>query len=438
MRQRLTNKAGPPPGANNKEIFQGTDVSDAQSTKNALVPPQEGPGETAGSVSGQPPTIKDDEAGQKGKPAQSIGTGRFRFENRLFIWFALAMLFFSLFLLYRVFDLFINTVILACVFSAVCYPFYAFFLRRVHRKFIAASLVLLCWILLAVSVLAFLIIGITPQAIQSVNAISDWLAGAHIKEWGTQYIDPIIAWLQEEIPILDIGSFDLRGSLLALSRQTGQIILNWSTFLVTNTVKLIFHFFIMLLVMFTLFIHGEGLIQRLEYLFPLKPEQTKVIMRSLQRTAKAVLVGGFLVAAAQGIAAGMAFAIVGLPALFWGMVMIFAAMVPAVGTGLIWFPAAVYMLITGRWKSALFLFLWCGLGVSFLDTLLRPYLLRGGNNIPVVLLFLAIIGGLNAFGALGLLYGPMILGFATVMLDIYSEEFHLVLSGRTNGSSAGK
>jgi predicted PurR-regulated permease PerM len=168
----------------------------------------------------------------------------------------------------------------------------------------------------------------------------------------------------------------------------------------------------------------------MSYLFPMKAEQTAVMIESLRRMSRAVLVGGFSVAVLQGIAGGIGLALVGIPALFWGAVMAFAALVPVVGTGLVWGPAVIFLLIMGRWQSALFLALWCGVGVTSIDSFLRPYLLRGGAKVPVLFLFMAILGGVNVFGMLGILYGPMILGLVAVMLDIYAEEYHDILQNR--------
>lgn len=190
------------------------------------------------------------------------------------------------------------------------------------------------------------------------------------------------------------------------------------------------HLMLVLLIMFFLLIDGEALVGRMSYLFPMKSEQTAVVIDSLRRMSKAVLVGGFSVAVLQGIVGGIGLAIVGIPALFWGTVMVFAALVPVVGTGLVWGPAVVFLFFSGDWKSALFLALWCGVGVTSIDSILRPFLLRGGGKVPVLFLFMSILAGINVFGMLGLLYGPMILGLVAVMLNIYAEEYQDILQNR--------
>ncbi len=358
---------------------------------------------------------------------------------KLFYWFFLILLLFSLFLLYQIYRPFLNTIILACIFAALCSPLYAWVLRLVgNRRILAASLVILFWILVVAAVIVFLVAGLTPQAIESINAISQWLTQSPYTGDLDSFVAHITEWLQANLPQLDLSRLDIRSNLVSVIRGAGQYMLSFGTNLLTHILSFVGHFFIMLLIMFFLLIDGGKMVQRLRYLFPLKPEQTESVILNLRRTSKAVLLGGFMVAALQGIAAGIGLAIVGIPALFWGFVMIFAAFVPAVGTALIWFPVCVYFFAIDRWQSALFLLLWCGLGVSTIDSFLRPFLMRDGIKLPVVSIFLAILGGLQVFGVLGLLYGPLILGFVTVMLNIYSEEFATILEKRqTNGAESG-
>ena len=357
---------------------------------------------------------------------------------KLFYWFFLLLLLFSLYLLYQIYRPFLNTIILGCIFAALCYPLYAWVLKRVgNRRVLAASLIMLFWILVVAAVIVFLIAGITPQAIESINSISQWLTQSPYTGDLDSFVAHINEWLQAHLPQIDLSRMDIRGNLVSFIRGAGQYMISFGTNLLTHTLSFIMHFFIMLLIMFFLLIDGGKMVQRLLYLFPLKPEQTESIILSLRKTSKAVLVGGFMVAAIQGIAAGVGLAIVGIPALFWGFVMIFAAFVPAIGTALIWFPVCVYFFAIGRWQSALFLLIWCGVGVSTIDSFLRPFLMRDGIKLPVVLIFLAILGGLQAFGVLGLLYGPLILGFVTAMLNIYSEEFSTILQKRQPGAVEG-
>ena len=352
--------------------------------------------------------------------------------RKLFFWFFLIMLVFSLYLLYFLMRPFLHSIILACVFTAISYPLYLRCLRWTKGKKVPAAMIMMLGITVIIAVLVTIFVaGLVPQAKTSIAAVNQWLGGQHLGDTLNTHIEPVILWLQEHFPELQVSINDFRDNLTSLSTKTGQYLLASASSFLGNTLVFFAHLLLTLLVMFFLFIDGKNLVAQLAYLFPMKPDQTAVVMDSLRKMSRAVLVGGFSVALLQGVIGGIGLAIVGIPALFWGTVMVFAALVPVVGTGLVWGPAVVFLLIMGEWKYALFLALWCGILVTSIDSILRPILLRGGAKVPVLFLFMAILGGVNVFGMLGLLYGPMILGLVAVMLDIYAEEYNDILQNRS-------
>ena len=363
------------------------------------------------------------------------GTGVSQPEGRkLFVWFFIGMLAFSLYLLYYLMQPFLHSIILACVFTAISYPLYQSCLSLTGGKRVPAAIIVLSIITLLLAVLiAVFVAGLIPQAKTSIAAVNKWVGGTHLGDTLNTYIDPLLQWVQEHFPEFEVSIKDIRDEIAGLSAKAGQYIIGSASAVVGNTLMFFAHLLLILLIMFFLLIDGEALVRRMSYLFPMKQEQTAVVIESLRRMSRAVLVGGFSVAVLQGIAGGIGLYIVGLPALFWGSVMAFAALVPVVGTGLVWVPAAIVLLIMDEWQNALFLVLWCGIGVTSIDSILRPILMRDGAKLPVLFFFMAILGGVNVFGMLGLLYGPMILGLVAVMLDIYAEEYQDLLSNRASG-----
>lgn len=351
--------------------------------------------------------------------------------SRLFLWFFLVLLIFSLYLLYNVMRPFLHSIILSCVFSALCYPIYKKVLVVFKNRSVLAALVMVvATAILVAGPVAVFIATLIPQTAASISSVNQWLAGQHLGDFISLHLDPLLQSIDQHFPEFEITTLDIRENLLSLSRTTGQNLLGIGTNLVGNTVRIIMHFLLILVMMFYLFMNGVGVVKNVKYLFPLKPEQTSVIIESLRKMARSVFLGGLLVATLQGIVGGIGLSIVGISGIFWGTVMAFAALVPVIGTGLIWVPATIYLYLVDRTGSALFLVLWCGILVAGIDSLLRPFLMKEGAKVPVVFLFLSILGGVQAFGMLGLLYGPMILGLVAVMLTIYTEEFYDILSNR--------
>ena len=165
------------------------------------------------------------------------------------------------------------------------------------------------------------------------------------------------------------------------------------------------------------------MVQYLKQLSPLRSRQEDYIIDSLKRVARGVLMGCLLVALLQGFAGGIGLAIVGVPGFFWGGMMALSSLIPVLGTGLVWVPAVIYLLLMGEWKMATFLAVWCGVFVVGIDTVLRPIFMREASRVSTFYIFLAILGGVYSFGMLGIFYGPLILSFVMVMLQIYLDEY---------------
>jgi predicted PurR-regulated permease PerM len=342
----------------------------------------------------------------------------------VFYFFLFAMLFLALYLSYLLIIPFLHTIILACIFSALSHPLYAKILRLAGgSSLIASGATLFLLVVLVCLPLAFFVTQLIPQATATIAKLTQWLGGSQMESLMTDKIAPVLGWLNHEISWIELDIADVRASVLNISREAGQLILSWGTGFVVDSLSVAANFFLMLLIMFFLLKDGEGMIKTLKAILPLREEQEDKIIYNLRRMAKAVFMGGFLVAGLQGLVGGVGLALVGMPAIFLGTLMVFAALVPVLGTALVWGPTVLYLLIYGQSGSALFLFLWCVLLVTSIDSFLRPVLIRGKAKTSLLFLFMAVLGGIKAFGALGIVYGPLILSFVGVMLGIYSDEY---------------
>lgn len=353
--------------------------------------------------------------------------------RNLLTWFILGLLAVGLYFAYVLLSPFANTLILAVVFAALFSPVYGYFLRTFKGRENLASLLVLFFVIIVVIVpMVMLIMGLIPQMRHSVTSITLWLSEGNLDEIFTKYLTPFFEWLHKEAPFLDVTAESAKADILDAARRIGQELLGLSANLVGRTLTFVLHFFLFLVSLFFFLKDGVAMIARIKFLTPLREEQQERILDTMRRISRSVLAGGFLVAAIQGFVGGIGLAIVGFPALFWGTVMTLSAFVPVLGTGLVWVPAVLLLLFTEEWKSAIFLALWCGVLVTSIDTFLRPYLMKDAAGVPILFLFLAILGGVKAFGILGLLYGPIILTFAVVMLKIYADEY----SGQLKSKSA--
>ena len=339
--------------------------------------------------------------------------------------FLILFLALALYLAYSVISPFINTMVLSTVLAVIFAPVHIRMVGWCGGRENLASALTTAIILVALVIPIFIFVfGLVDQGVQAISDLNSWAQKGGLENiLKSSKLDPYLEWFNQKFPFLNIELADLRAKFMDLSRTMGQGLLTIGTGLVRNTATMIIQFLLMFFMVFYFMRDGGKMTKRILYLIPLRRAQKVSILDSLIRVTRSVLLGSLLVAALQGMAGGVGLAIIDLPPLFWGTMMGFTSLIPVVGSSVIWIPAATWLMVIGSWKSALFLVLWCLLVVSSIDTFLRPYFLRGAARVSTFYIFLSILGGLNAFGPLGILYGPLILSFVMAMLNIWSEEY---------------
>ena len=188
--------------------------------------------------------------------------------------------------------------------------------------------------------------------------------------------------------------------------------------------------FIVLFVMFFLFRDGKILIDKIERIMPLKDKYRKHVFKKLNNMAYAVIYGSIIIAIIQGTLGGIGFLIFGLSSpLLWGVVMIFASLIPYIGSSIIWFPAAILLIIDGYINpesstliKGILLLLYGIFIVGTIDNILKPKIIGDKAGIHPVLVLLGVVGGLSFLGFVGIIIGPIILAMLVTFIDIYEEE----------------
>jgi len=136
------------------------------------------------------------------------------------------------------------------------------------------------------------------------------------------------------------------------------------------------------------------------------------------------VIGTGVTAAIQGAVLALTFAVVGLPnGLFWGVVTTAFAILPVVGSGLIWIPAGIALFMQGRQVTGVLLIVWGVLVAQLVDNLARPLIYRRFSAIHPLITLIGAIGGVSYFGLLGLLVGPLALSYFFELIRMYREEY---------------
>ena len=169
-----------------------------------------------------------------------------------------------------------------------------------------------------------------------------------------------------------------------------------------------------------LFIDGDKAVNTLREWLPLERSQSQALLLRAGEIISASVYGVVVLAVIQGTLGGLMFWWLGLPSpLLWGVVMILFATIPMLGTFVIWVPAAIYLGFTGSVSKAIILTLWGTLVIGMSDNLLRPALVGKKAKMHDLMIFFAVLGGLRAFGVLGILMGPVVLAVSLTLLEAF-------------------
>jgi len=182
---------------------------------------------------------------------------------------------------------------------------------------------------------------------------------------------------------------------------------------------------LMLYVAYFLLRDGHDLVNTLIHALPMGDERERLLFRKFAEVARATVKGNLLVAMIQGMLGGLIFWILGLPAaLLWSVVMAVLSLIPAVGAGLVWLPAAVYLYAAGDWVSATVLIVYGVLVIGLVDNLLRPILVGRDTKLPDWMVLLSTLGGIAMVGINGFVVGPLVAVLFVAFWQIFSRDIN--------------
>ncbi len=361
-----------------------------------------------------------------------------KLNSNYFLFFLMIIVFIGC---YKIIAPYIHTIVLAVILSIIFSPIHNK-VEKITRgkKNIAAFLSCIIVTLVVILPIIFMMLAVIQQGANSFAGIYKWIESGKYQNiiehptvtnlwvWVNNYLPDV----KKLFPDLDIKNLQIDKVLMKSTATFGKSLLNQGGHIAGNITSLTGKFFLMIFTFFFFIRDKKKIFDYILHLVPLGSSQESQIMSKIEDVAKSALLGTFVTALAQGAAGGIAFAICGLPGIFWGMVMAFASLIPMVGTALIWIPATLYLVISGSLKQAVFMVVWCIVVVGGLDNFVRPLFMQGAADMSTLLIFFAILGGINCFGLIGLLYGPLIFGLAMVLLYIYNMEFHDFLTRQDN------
>ena len=321
---------------------------------------------------------------------------------------ALIIVFFGLFVL--IVSGFLAPLVLGMLLAGLIYPLYKELSHGLGQSLGALVSTLLVMLIIILPVLGILSL-LVKEAIDLLSTQRDWVS----------LYQPIIKTLE---PISFRINFDIEAfigdQLVPALNNLGATISSELGNLLSNALRLGLNFFVMLITVFYMLRDGKKFAEFLMDFSPLKSADELSLYGTFRDAGKAVFLGNFVSALVQGILGGIGFALFGLGSpVLWGTIMAFLALIPFRGPYLIFLPAAIYIFSTQSMAMTLGFLFYNILIVSSVDNLIKPKLIGEKIRVHPLLILVSILGGLKAFGLIGIIYGPLIVAIFLALLKVY-------------------
>lgn len=337
--------------------------------------------------------------------------------NRFYFISLLGLVIILGYLCYQIFKPFFSPIAWAIVLAIVFYPLLGFGKRYIKSRSLA-SLVALFLILL-------MIIG-PFSSISFMIAMELKELPRYLEEGGMQEIkrtieSPYIRGITEKImKTFNVTEAEIEKSILDNLSRFGKGLIDDFTKGVGNIVSVSVNFVFMTFALFFMLKDGAAFLEKVSDYLPFTEEQKDRLISQTKDVIVSTIYGGVAVAIVQGSIGGLTFFFLGIssPAL-WGLAISIASFIPLIGAFGIWGPMTVYLFIRGDILQGIFLALVGTFIISLIDNILKPIIIGGRTKMPVLLIFFSVLGGIQLFGLIGLIMGPLVVAIFISVIDIF-------------------
>jgi predicted PurR-regulated permease PerM len=315
----------------------------------------------------------------------------------------------------------ISELFLAAVLAGVLWPLQQWLAHRLRGKHgVAAGVLTVLVVVLLVGPVATIATFVIRDGSDAVHFVSEALRSQDVADLVGRLPDATRDVVNEGIAGLPRTVEEVMGKVDTESGKTAAAV----GAAVAKTGSIAFHTVLMVIALFFLLVRGDELVRWLDNVSPLGPGHTRELLLTFKKVSFAVVVSAVITAAVQAVAALVGFMIARVPSpVFFALVTFFVAFIPAIGAAVVCLVAALLLLVTGHPYMALFLACWGLVVVGLVDNLVKPLLIRRGLEIHGGIVFFALIGGLSAFGGIGILLGPLVVAMFLALVRIYHRDY---------------
>jgi len=311
----------------------------------------------------------------------------------------------SLYGVHLVFRPFYQSMLWAVIIGVTFWPIYGWVRGLAGNRSSVSSLIVVTGV-----VLFFLV-----PAILVIRSLVHQIAYAY------EALQPLMPEIIEKaghyLPFKDVA---IQESITEGLRESRKAIVGYLSSATGDILSILFQLAVTVLLLFFIFRDGEGLLEKIKGASLIPDRDIDIFIKETGEVIRAVIYGVIITAMIQGLLGGIGFWIAGLPApVLFGTIMFVLAIIPFGGTPLVWLPAALWLLYSGMTGKGIFLMAWGVLVISMIDNFLRPYFISRRLGFHVILTFIGIVGGMIAFGFIGIFLGPFLLAISLRLFEMY-------------------
>ena len=333
---------------------------------------------------------------------------------------------------FRIIWPFVTAIILGAMIVTLTFTMFRRVRARLRGSAPAAAIVMLLFITFVIVVpLLVLALMIIHQASTLVTHLQSGEATAILARLN---IAGRLMFIKRWVPTFDPQSISPERLFLPVVRAIPGWVAAHGREVIGSVAGLLIGFFLVLLASYFFYVEGEAILEELSLLSPLPSRYDREFGSQFKDVIDATFRGHVMTGLAQGVATTIGLLIAEVPgALFWGAVATIMSLLPMIGAAAVWVPAAIYLYVAAAmgkvayWQP-IFLTIWGTAGVSVIDNIIRPWAMKGKSQLPAIPLLFSVLGGLEAFGFIGLVLGPLVFSLLMSVIDIYKRSFRIPTS----------
>jgi predicted PurR-regulated permease PerM len=322
-----------------------------------------------------------------------------------------------LFLCWLIAKPFLPAVCWAFALAIVAQPFHQRLCRKVSRCNLAAaiSVIVIAVVLVAPAILLTRVVVVEATEIAQQFASEEQRASLRSGIESNHRLRPVLDWLGSRV--------DLQQEVASAARGLAGWISSLASIAVTGSIWFVTQIVIMMYLLFYFLRDGPLLLSTVASVLPLSQSDSRRILARIGETIRLSLYGKLLIGCIQGSLGGLMFWWIGLPTpVLWGFLMVLISPFPLLGTFVVWCPAAIVLALQGEWVRALILTVWGFFVIHPVDNFLGPIIVGTALRLHTLLMFFAVLGGVVAFGASGIVLGPVIVAVVVALFEIQQSR----------------